>query len=77
MSSAVDVETEMETNAKEKILQSLKEKPGLITWEICAITELSWDTVCLCLNRLCRDCLVKCISRSHTKSGVRAEYFPI
>jgi len=77
MNSTVDVETEMEAKAKEKILQSLKEKPGLITWEICAITGLSWDMVYLCLGRLCHDCLVKCIPRSHTKSGIRAEYFLI
>ena len=77
MNSVIDVKTKMETKAKENILQSLKKKPGLVIWEICAITGLNWDTVCLYLSRLCRDCLVKCISHSHTKSGIRAEYFRI
>jgi hypothetical protein len=77
ISSMIDVETEMETEAKEKVLRLVKEEPGLITWQICAMTGLNWDTVCLSLGRLCHDCLVKCVPRSRTENGLRAEYFSV
>ena len=63
--------------AKEKIFKIMKEKPGQTTEEIAEATGLSWDATVFYLGGLCRNKAVKCIPKSHTKEGIRAEYFPI
>ncbi len=76
MAEIIDVESEIEAEAKKKVLESADQKPGQTTEELSKATGLSWDMTALSSGRLCQERVVKCIPRSHTKQGIRAEYFP-
>jgi len=70
----IDKETKKETEAKEKIVKLLNRMPNLTVWQICAMTGLGWDMVCLSLGRLSRDQKVQAVPRPHAKDNLIVEY---
>lgn len=62
--------------ALDKVLKSVKEKPGRTADEIIKAIGLTWDIVVCTLAWLCQNKVVTCVPRPHAEQGIRAEYFP-
>lgn len=58
-----------------KILEFIEREPRCTSEEIMEATGLTWDIILLHLSTLCQNGTIKCLPRSHTKYGLRAEYF--
>ena len=62
------------TSVDEKILTLLRQNEGMTAEEISSAIGLGWDTAVSLLSNMCQAKQVKCVPRSHTAHGLRAEY---